>query len=209
MSPAPNELSATEAARLIAGGDLTSEALVATCLARIEAREGAVQAWTFLDPEQALATLRHAAKLGPDAILEVGVVVDGMGAMAETEHQAAGAWIDADAGAARGRLCEVRRELTGPTLLAIADAGQGTQQVIVSAEYPTAIEETDSVLVVCRVPPPADAVRYECHDPLVTGEIGNRFTIGGDAADDGAGYLGLYTANAAVRFRYAVIYGPE
>jgi Asp-tRNA(Asn)/Glu-tRNA(Gln) amidotransferase A subunit family amidase len=58
LSPAPNELSATEAARLIAGGDLTSEVLVAACLARIEARERAVQAWAFIDPEHALAQAR-------------------------------------------------------------------------------------------------------------------------------------------------------
>ena len=53
-----NELSATEAARRIAAGETTSEAVVADCLRRIEAREPDVQAWEYLDPEYALAQAR-------------------------------------------------------------------------------------------------------------------------------------------------------
>jgi hypothetical protein len=173
-------------------------------------------AWTLgadaavaTDPEQMLATLRYPATLGPDAVLEAGVAVTGMGVMGDDEHQAAGAWIDADAGAARGRLCEVRRDLTGPTMLAIADAGEGTQAVIAATPYPAAIDEADSVLVARRAPPVAADLRYECYDPLITGEIGNHFTIGGEAADNGIGYLGLYTTNAAVSFRYVVIYDHD
>ena len=54
-----NELSASEAARLIAGGHTTSEALVRDCLARIDAREASVRAWTFLDPGHALREARE------------------------------------------------------------------------------------------------------------------------------------------------------
>lgn len=51
-------LSAAEAARRIERGELTSEALVASCLERIGAREEAVRAWAFLDKEHALAQAR-------------------------------------------------------------------------------------------------------------------------------------------------------
>lgn len=50
-----NWLSAAEAAAQIARGQLTSRALVQACLDRIAARDGAVRAWTCLDPALALA----------------------------------------------------------------------------------------------------------------------------------------------------------
>src|SRR5690606_5994 len=50
-----NWLSATEAAAMIARGETTSRALVEACLARWRARDAVVRAWTFLDPERALA----------------------------------------------------------------------------------------------------------------------------------------------------------
>ena len=53
-----NALTASEAAAKLADGAITSEALVRDCLARIEAREGAVKAWAFLDPDLALAQAR-------------------------------------------------------------------------------------------------------------------------------------------------------
>lgn len=53
-------LTAREAARRIAAGELTSEALVAACLARIAARESDVGAWIHLDPAAALAQARAA-----------------------------------------------------------------------------------------------------------------------------------------------------
>jgi Asp-tRNA(Asn)/Glu-tRNA(Gln) amidotransferase A subunit family amidase len=53
--PDPRFLTAREAARLIAARELTSEALVAAYLDRIEARESEVGAWQYLDREQALA----------------------------------------------------------------------------------------------------------------------------------------------------------
>jgi Asp-tRNA(Asn)/Glu-tRNA(Gln) amidotransferase A subunit family amidase len=60
MPSDPADLGTAEAARLIAAGELTSETLVAACLARVDAREDAVQAWTFLDPDLALTQARAA-----------------------------------------------------------------------------------------------------------------------------------------------------
>jgi Asp-tRNA(Asn)/Glu-tRNA(Gln) amidotransferase A subunit family amidase len=51
-------LSATDAARAIADGEISSEQLVEACLARIRAADPEVQAWQFLDPEHALAQAR-------------------------------------------------------------------------------------------------------------------------------------------------------
>jgi Asp-tRNA(Asn)/Glu-tRNA(Gln) amidotransferase A subunit family amidase len=56
---APHELSATQAAACIARGELTSAALVESCLERIAAREGLIGAWEHLDPEQALVQARE------------------------------------------------------------------------------------------------------------------------------------------------------
>ena len=50
--------SATEAARRIERGELTSEALVSECLERIAARDETVRAWAFVDRAQALAQAR-------------------------------------------------------------------------------------------------------------------------------------------------------
>ena len=44
----PNELTAIEALSRIRAGTLTSEALVTSCLQRIEQREDTVGAWAFL-----------------------------------------------------------------------------------------------------------------------------------------------------------------
>lgn len=55
----PADLTASEAARDIAAGTLTSEALVRACLDRVEAVEGDVHAWAFLDPDQAIAVARQ------------------------------------------------------------------------------------------------------------------------------------------------------
>jgi len=57
------QLSAAEAARLIAGGTLTSEELVSVCVECVRALEPKVQAWTFLDEEHALAQARRADEL--------------------------------------------------------------------------------------------------------------------------------------------------
>jgi Asp-tRNA(Asn)/Glu-tRNA(Gln) amidotransferase A subunit family amidase len=76
MKPGPNELSAVEAARRIAAGELTSEALVAACLERIAGREERVRAWACLDRERALAQARgrdRAARRGPLHGVPVGI----------------------------------------------------------------------------------------------------------------------------------------
>lgn len=59
----PAQLSATEAARRIREGLLTSEELVESCLERIRQVEDTVQAWTFLDEKHALAQARAADEL--------------------------------------------------------------------------------------------------------------------------------------------------
>ncbi|MGX7706573.1 amidase [Methylobacterium sp. Gmos1] len=58
----PCFLTAAAASRAIAEGRLTSEALVRSCLERIEAREPAVKAWLHLDPRAALKAAREADK---------------------------------------------------------------------------------------------------------------------------------------------------
>jgi Asp-tRNA(Asn)/Glu-tRNA(Gln) amidotransferase A subunit family amidase len=60
----PNELTVREAVAKIARGELTSEALVRSCLERIAEREPAVGAWQHLDPEQALAQARRLDSVG-------------------------------------------------------------------------------------------------------------------------------------------------
>jgi Asp-tRNA(Asn)/Glu-tRNA(Gln) amidotransferase A subunit family amidase len=55
-------LSASEAAARIREGKLTSEALVRSCLERIDARESQVKAWVHLDPDYALAQARECDK---------------------------------------------------------------------------------------------------------------------------------------------------
>lgn len=54
------ELGTAEAARRIAVGEITSEALVSSCLDRIAARDEAVGAWIWLDPDLALEQAREA-----------------------------------------------------------------------------------------------------------------------------------------------------
>jgi Asp-tRNA(Asn)/Glu-tRNA(Gln) amidotransferase A subunit family amidase len=51
-------LSATDAARAIADGVVSSKQLVEACLARVRAAEPEVQAWQFLDPAHVLAQAR-------------------------------------------------------------------------------------------------------------------------------------------------------
>ena len=61
----PARLTASEAARRIAEGSLTSETLVRACLARIDEREPLIQAWAALDPADALARARAADATAP------------------------------------------------------------------------------------------------------------------------------------------------
>ncbi len=71
-----NRLSATEAARQIADGKITSEALVTACSDRIAEREPVVKAWSALDVDIALAQARacdRTEKRGPLHGVPVGV----------------------------------------------------------------------------------------------------------------------------------------
>ena len=60
-----SKLGAREAARLIAGGRLRVAELVDACLARIEAREPEVHAWTYVDAEAVRAQARDCDAQGP------------------------------------------------------------------------------------------------------------------------------------------------
>jgi Asp-tRNA(Asn)/Glu-tRNA(Gln) amidotransferase A subunit family amidase len=55
-----NELTATEATAAIGAGQITSVDLVQACLERIAEAEETVQAWTYLDPDYALAQAKAA-----------------------------------------------------------------------------------------------------------------------------------------------------
>ena len=71
-----NRLSAAEAARRLARREITAEALLRDCLARIDAREARVRAWQFLAPERALEQARALDRgpiRGPLHGLPVGV----------------------------------------------------------------------------------------------------------------------------------------
>src|SRR6185312_79143 len=59
----PAALTASEAARLMREGALTSEDLVGSCLERIRQVEPVVQAWTYLDEGSALEQARAADEL--------------------------------------------------------------------------------------------------------------------------------------------------
>jgi Asp-tRNA(Asn)/Glu-tRNA(Gln) amidotransferase A subunit family amidase len=70
-----NHLGASEAARRIAAGTLSSEELVAAHLDRISQRDGDVQAWVYCNPEAALAQARKVDRnkiRGPLAGVPVG-----------------------------------------------------------------------------------------------------------------------------------------
>jgi Asp-tRNA(Asn)/Glu-tRNA(Gln) amidotransferase A subunit family amidase len=64
-----NTLSAMEAARRIAAGKLSAEALVRDCLERIAARESEVQAWEYLDQDAAIRQARAADAAPPRGLL--------------------------------------------------------------------------------------------------------------------------------------------
>ena len=70
------EYGAWTAAEQIASGALTSEALVRACLDRIEARDAHVHAWTFLDPDAAIAAARvcdRSPRRGPLHGIPIGI----------------------------------------------------------------------------------------------------------------------------------------
>src|SRR5437667_1625678 len=65
----PHRLPATTLARLIEGGELTAEAVVASCLARIAEREPVVRAWSHLAGDAVLAMARERDKAGKKSLL--------------------------------------------------------------------------------------------------------------------------------------------
>ena len=69
MAKRPNELSAGVAARALAQGELTAEALARACLDRIAERDGVVQAWEAVEPERVLARARDLDRQGPAGVL--------------------------------------------------------------------------------------------------------------------------------------------
>src|SRR5882724_2792539 len=65
----PHRLPATKLAHLIEGGELTAEAVVASCLERIAEREPVVRAWSHLAAEAALARARERDRAGKTSLL--------------------------------------------------------------------------------------------------------------------------------------------
>jgi Asp-tRNA(Asn)/Glu-tRNA(Gln) amidotransferase A subunit family amidase len=61
----PCQLTATEAAALLAARKLSCEELLRSCLARIGARDPQVKAWLYLDADQAIRNARELDKLAP------------------------------------------------------------------------------------------------------------------------------------------------
>src|SRR5690242_4646071 len=71
-----NELGAGEIVAKIAAGEITCEAVVRDCIARIAARESVVKAWVNFDPELALAqahALDREPRRGPLHGVPIGV----------------------------------------------------------------------------------------------------------------------------------------
>ena len=71
-----NKLTASEIARATSAGEVTCEAVVRDCLARIEAREGDIHAWASIDPELALRQARaldRVTERGPLHGVPIGV----------------------------------------------------------------------------------------------------------------------------------------
>ncbi len=64
-----NRLSAADAARRIAAGNITSEELVRACLDRIAAREGEIRAWAHCDADAAIAQARAVDRAGAKGVL--------------------------------------------------------------------------------------------------------------------------------------------
>jgi Asp-tRNA(Asn)/Glu-tRNA(Gln) amidotransferase A subunit family amidase len=94
------ELTAAEAAGAIADGTITSEALVQACLERIDSRESTVGAWTYLDPDHALAQARacdrragngvlHGVPVGIKDIIDTCDMPTGYGSPIYANHQTA------------------------------------------------------------------------------------------------------------------------
>ena len=76
VNRALNELSAAQIAAKIAAGEVTAQAVVRDCIARIEARDGAVKAWVNFNPDLALAQARsldNGPRRGPLHGVPIGI----------------------------------------------------------------------------------------------------------------------------------------
>ena len=93
-------LTATAASAAIESGRLTSEALVSACLERITARETDVQAWAWVDADQALAQARardreprrswlHGIPVGIKDVIDTADMPTGYGSPIYTGHRPA------------------------------------------------------------------------------------------------------------------------
>ena len=103
-----NLLTAVEMRARLDRGEITSEALVRDCLARIEAREPRLDAWAYLEPELALAQARardqgaprgllHGIPVGIKDIYDTHDMPTGYGAAFMADHRpgADSAWVAA------------------------------------------------------------------------------------------------------------------
>src|SRR5437870_2329192 len=69
LNAEPHRLPATTLVRLIENGELSAEAVVASCLGRIAEREPVVRAWSYLAAEAALAQARAVDKAARKTLL--------------------------------------------------------------------------------------------------------------------------------------------
>ncbi len=93
-----NELDATDIAQKIAAGEVTCEAVVRDCAARVAARDGVVKAWVNFDAEHALAQARaldrgprrgalHGVPIGVKDIIDTFDMPTEMGSPVYRGHQ--------------------------------------------------------------------------------------------------------------------------
>jgi Asp-tRNA(Asn)/Glu-tRNA(Gln) amidotransferase A subunit family amidase len=84
----PHRLSATEIMRRIEGGELSAEAVAASCLERIAEREAVVRAWAYLAAETAVAQARAFDRAGKQ--MPLGGVPFGLKDIFDAAHMPTG-----------------------------------------------------------------------------------------------------------------------
>jgi Asp-tRNA(Asn)/Glu-tRNA(Gln) amidotransferase A subunit family amidase len=84
----PHRLPATEIVRRIEGGDLSAEAVAASCLERIAEREAVVRAWAYLAAETAVAQARAFDRAGKQ--MPLGGVPFGLKDIFDAAHMPTG-----------------------------------------------------------------------------------------------------------------------
>lgn len=96
----PADLDATSASILIEKGKLTAEALMASCIARVKAREDTVRAWAYIDAEAVLEAARardcetrrgplHGIPIGVKDIIDTSDMPTAYGSPIYSRHQPA------------------------------------------------------------------------------------------------------------------------